>query len=440
MRFLTRSLTGLFLLSLTVGLLAWAGHIVYAAVVARLSDEGFQKEARERVFAVHVVTYETQDISPVLTAFGQVRSQRILELRAPSSGTITTLSEQFVDGGRVTAGEMLMQVNRAEAEAAVARAQADLAQAEAERHDAALAYDLSLEELDAAEERARLQEAALARQRDLRTRGVGTEAAIEAAELTLSAARQTVLAQRRAVAQADARRASAETGIARSRIDLSEAERALADTSLFAAFSGTLGEVTVVEGGLVANNERLGVLTDPTRLEVSFRVSAAQYARLLDTDGQLVSATIEVRLGVIGADLISSGTLSRESATVGDDQTGRLLFARLEPAPTLRPGDFVEVQVREPKLSNVARLPATALGPLDRVLVIGDDERLKEVAVTLLRRQGDDVLVRTEDLNGAAVVAARTPLLGAGIKVRPIRQGSEAAGHLRSTGNAGSGG
>jgi hypothetical protein len=41
--------------------------------------------------------------------------------------------------------------------------------------------------------------------------------------------------------------------------------------------------------------------------------------------------------------------------------------------------------------------------------------------VTLLRRQGDDVIVRNPQLFGREVVVARTPVLGAGIKVNPLR-------------------
>ena len=40
--------------------------------------------------------------------------------------------------------------------------------------------------------------------------------------------------------------------------------------------------------------------------------------------------------------------------------------------------------------------------------------------VDLVRRQGDDVLVRARELEGRRVVAERTPLLGAGILVRDI--------------------
>ncbi|MEL6588269.1 MAG: efflux transporter periplasmic adaptor subunit, partial [Pseudomonadota bacterium] len=40
--------------------------------------------------------------------------------------------------------------------------------------------------------------------------------------------------------------------------------------------------------------------------------------------------------------------------------------------------------------------------------------------VQLVRRQGEDVLVRARGLTGQQIVAERSPLLGAGIKVRPL--------------------
>ncbi|MFY9246723.1 MAG: efflux transporter periplasmic adaptor subunit, partial [Roseicyclus sp.] len=69
----------------------------------------------------------------------------------------------------------------------------------------------------------------------------------------------------------------------------------------------------------------------------------------------------------------------------------------------------------------VARLPATAYGSDGRILVLGEEDRLQSVAVTLVRRQGDDVLLRAPGLDGREVVLARTPVLGDGIRINPIR-------------------
>jgi hypothetical protein len=75
----------------------------------------------------------------------------------------------------------------------------------------------------------------------------------------------------------------------------------------------------------------------------------------------------------------------------------------------------------EPPLAGVAALPAAALGADGTVLALGADDRLEAIPVTLERRQGDVVILSGAALNGREVVAERSPLLGAGIKVRPVR-------------------
>ena len=90
MRFLRHSLTGLFLVALTLALLAYAGSLVRGAVEARLSSEPNIPRARERVFAVNVVQAQLETITPELTAFGEVASQRSLEIRAASAGPCQT--------------------------------------------------------------------------------------------------------------------------------------------------------------------------------------------------------------------------------------------------------------------------------------------------------------------------------------------------------------
>ncbi len=420
MRFLRRSLVGLFLLAVTLGILAWAGQTFYAALQARWAQEDFVPVARERVFAVNVVTVEPSTIIPELTAFGEVRSRRTLDLRASAGGRIVDLAPVFEDGGAVEAGQFLARIDPQDAQAALDISRTDLAEAEAELRDSRRGLDLARDELAAAEQQAKLRDQALDRQRSLSSRGVGTDAAVEVAELAASAAVQAVLSRRQAVAAAEARVDQAGTALERRRIALSEAERGLANTEIFAAFAGTLADVAVVEGGLVANNERLAALVDATALEVAFRVSTPQYARLLNERGRLIEAEVDVSLDIFGVDLATTGHITRESAAVGEGQTGRLLFARLDGAKGFRPGDFVTVRIRETPLNDVALLPASAVGAAASVLVVGDDDRLEEIAVPVLRRQGDAVIVPAGDLVGRRIVSERSPLLGVGIKVRPI--------------------
>jgi multidrug efflux pump subunit AcrA (membrane-fusion protein) len=421
MRFLKRSLTGIFLLSVTLSLFAWAGFTVFTAVQERMNAEERQRPARERVFAANVMTLTPSTVTPEMALFGEVRSRRSLEIRASSGGSLTEVAPEFVEGGTVVAGQLLARIDPIDAELARDRTLTDLADAEAELRDAQNAVTLASDEVAAAVEQADLRQRAFERQRDLRDRGVGTEAAVETAELSASSARQSVLSRRQALAQAEARVSQAQTRLARAQIAVTEAERRVADTEIRAGFSGTLSGVSVVEGGLVSNNERLGVLVDPTALEVSFRVSTTQYSRLIDDTGALTQAPVTVVLDVLGIDLQAQGKLTRESAEVGDGQTGRLLFAQLEDVRGFRPGDFVSVKAAEPPLNRVAQIPAAALAADNTVLVLGDEDRLERAEVQLLRRQGDDVIIRARGLNGREIVAELSPLLGEGIRVRPLR-------------------
>ncbi len=420
MQFLRRSLVGVFLLAVTLAIFAWAGNTVRVAVQDRLNAEPRSFPQRERVLSVNVVTVTPETIAPELVVFGQLSSATTVDVRALSSGTILEVSENFVDGGRVTEGEVLVRIDPRDAQSSLDRVAADLRDAEAEARDAERALVLAEDELAAAVDQAALRQQALTRQQDLEQRGVGTAAAIETAELALSSARQAVLSSRQAEAQAQARLDQAATRLDREKLNLEDATRILADTEIRAPFSGTMADVTVATGVRVTANERLGELIQKDDLEVSFRLSTAQYSRLVGDDGTLANAPITVTLEAQGLTLMADGQISRESALVGEGQTGRLLFASIDTSAALRPGDFVTVTVTEPELRGVARVPATAIGANETALVLGDENRLEEVAVTLLRRQGDDVLIRAREIYGRQIVAERSPLLGQGIAVQPI--------------------
>ncbi len=425
MRFLRQSLTGLFLLTVTAALLLVAGQMIFGAFSERMARENRPPQGRERVFAVNVQVAVPETIVPELVAFGEVRSRRSLEVRAKASGTIVTLSSDFVDGGDVRQGDVLLQVDPTSAEFALKRALNDLSDAEAEQRDADRDLELAHAELASAQQQAALRRKALDRQSDLFDREVGTTAAVETAELAVASADQAVVVRRQAVAQSEARIDQAVTRLDRARIALAEAERALAETTIHAGFSGILSEVSVVKGRLVSLNEKTATLIDAEALEVAFRVSTPQYVRLLDGDGRLRDAEVKAVLDVMGQDLTATGVVTRESAVVEEGDTGRKVFARLDAPSGLKPGDFVTVLVREAALQNVVSLPATALDAQGRVLVVAANNRLDAVPVLLLRRQGDKILVAGAAIAGQKVVTRLTPLLGPGVQVKPLVAGGQ---------------
>lgn len=421
MRFFTRALTGLFLFSISVALLAVAVWTVVGAVQERQANDSRNAPHRERVYAAHVIPYETGTIAPTLTVFGEVRSRRTLELRTAVAGRVIDLSPALIEGGVVSEGDLLLRIDPADAMSSREVAAANLRQSQAELRDAEAGVELAQADLNAATAQAVLQSNSLQRQQDLLDRGASTTAAVEAAEMSATSAEQSVVSRRLALAQAETRRFLALTTLERDRIELADAERELRETEIRAEFDGVLTDVTASTGRLLAQNEQIATLIDPNALEVSFRVSTAQYARLLNGSGALPNLPATVSLDVLGHDIQALATLTREAGSVQTGQSGRLIFADLHEPGGLRTGDFVSVEITEAELHNVAALPVTVLDNNGNVLALTAESRLEAVPVTVLRNQRDEILIRAPALEGRELVQRVTPILGAGVLLNPIR-------------------
>ncbi|TRW99320.1 HlyD family efflux transporter periplasmic adaptor subunit [Paracoccus sp. M683] len=444
MRFLLRSLGGLFITAVTIGLLFLAAFQIWAALEQARTGGPGGRPMQEQAFTVQLVTLTPATVHPVMQVFGTVESRRRLELRAGASGRITFLSPDLHEGGLVAAGQRLVQTDPSAAQAALDTGLAAQAEAQAALEDARRDVLIATDDLAAARIQAELRRAAFDRQRSLADRGLGTSTDRETAELAASGAEQAVLSRQSALANAQSAVSTAELAVRRNQIDLTEARRTLDLTEVRASFAGRVTDVAVVEGGLVSQNEQLAQILDPDALEVQIPLSLQQYSRLVVGDAVLVGTPVRIVLDGSAGRIAVDAHLDRAAASVAEGAAGRTVFARLDqPDPRLRPGDFVTVEIDEPPLANAAVIPAAAVGADGAVLVVGADDRLGAYPVSVLRRQGDDVVIAVSaELVGARIVAERAPQLGTGILVRDaaapqpdqgasqqaLRQGAQADG------------
>ena len=434
MRFLLRGLTGLALTLATLGFIGWGAWTLYEA--RQSADGGRDRGPRERAFAVAVDVLSPVSMTPRTRAYGEVEAWRKLALRAAAEGEIVEVAPIFRDGAAVAKGDLLFLIDPAEAEADFADAEAAVAEAEAEEAEAVEALEVAKLELEAAARQKELRAQALERQRTLKERGIGTDAAVETAELAYSSAAQSVSSRRAALVAATKRVERAALSIRRSEIARDETARDLADTRQTAPFSGLLSDVDIFLGERVTGNETLGVLIDPAALEVKFQVSNADFSRLIGREGRLVEAPVIVTLTLGDRDVETQGSVARVSAVSDRDSGGRVLYARLETGPEtlLRPGDFVTVDVTEPEVANVAVVPASAVSRDGRILILDKDDRIREVSAEIVRRIGERIALRGVPF-GDRYVRERQPQLGPGVQVRPVQaNGAKAAG--RPTGSS----
>ena len=115
MRFIVRGIVGLLLLTLTVGFVTIG--VIRFMTADDTEESGRPGNAEERAFVVNVVILERVTAEPGITAYGEVRSWRTLELRTATGGRVVELSDSFRDGAAVEAGALLFAIDPAEARA-----------------------------------------------------------------------------------------------------------------------------------------------------------------------------------------------------------------------------------------------------------------------------------------------------------------------------------
>lgn len=417
MRFIARSIFGALILSAcaAVLMLGWSS---YSTAKQSAGDGRPKRAAPERIYTVRDHTLTPITVTPTMTTFGEIGAWRILELRATTAGRIVDIAPDLREGVQTRAGETLVRIDPTNLRSREADTLTVLADARSGQTEANQSFALARADLEAAIGQLKLRRSAVERQKDLASRGIVSAATVETAQLAASTAEQAVVSRRSAYVAAKQRVSQAATNIQRAQLDLESARRDSADTTIAAPFDGLLTEINATLGSLVSANERLARLIDMRSLEASFRVSDAQYARLLTADGKLAPLQAVVTLKLGDRSVKVRATLDRPAAMVGAEG-GRTIYARIDASAEtpMRPGDFVRVEVTEPPIDQVAEIPARAATEAGEIFLIGEDGRLKAHQAKVLRRLPGTLIVSSVPF-GAKIVAERRPQLGEGIKVQ----------------------
>lgn len=417
MRFVARTIWGALIALACAGVLVF-GASSFSTAKQSAGDGRPKRAAPERIYTVRDVTLTAVTATPTMQAFGEIQAWRVLELRAAAAGRIVDIAPDLREGMRTNAGETLVRIDPADLRAREADTLTVLADARSQQTEADQSLALARADLEAALSQLRLRRSALERQQDLAARGIVAATTVETAQIAASTAEQAVVSRRSAYVAAKQRVSQAATAIERATLNAQTARRDSADTAVTAPFDGILTEVNATLGSLVNTNETLARLIDMRSLEAAFRVSDAQYARLLADNGSLAPLTAMVSLNLGERVVEARATLDRPAATIGAEG-GRTIYARIEAASDtpMRPGDFVGVTITERPLDQVAEIPARAATEDGRIFLIGEEGRLTEHRARILRRLSDTLIV-TDVPFGEKIVAERRPQLGTGIKVQ----------------------
>ncbi len=372
----------------------------------------------EQPWLVTAAKVGLSDIQPRLQLYGEIVAGREVELRALVAGEVVTVADEFVDGGSLHRGDMIIAIDdfdyRAkydELSAQVREAKARLEEIKARRksHAAALRRDLEM---------VKLHQRDVERMTALSGRGTVSDKKMDTAHMALTQQQKAAEMRQSDLAAEAAHIRQQEAVINRLNVGLRRAKRDLQRVRLTAPFDGFLADVQAQVGKRLSANDRVARLIDAGRLEARVTLSDRQYGRLV-SDGALAGRRVEITWQVGGHSFTYAGRLDRIGARIDSASGGVQVFIRLEGidlSKPLRPGAFVTVTMPDRTFRGVAQLPESALYDSNTVYVV-QGERLEKRAVELVARVGNDVLLRGEIRNGEQVITTRFAEIGPGQKV-----------------------
>lgn len=336
---------------------------------------------------VRFVTADPQPLALSVSTQGTVQAERQINLTAQVSGRVVAVHENFAAGSFFRAGERLLQIETADYEVAIARAESQLAAAQ---------------------------------QRLAEEEGLARQAKREWRELGTSKANALFLREPQLV--------SARAALKAAEADLRAAKLNLARTSLSLPFDGRLVSKAVDVGQFVAAGTAVAAAYGTERMQVRLPVTDRQLA-LLDLplswdDRERPGPAVVLRAVVAGEPRQWQGRIARTDASI--DVDSRVLYAvavvdqpfaqgASQDVP-LTPGLFVEAEIEGVPLSGLTRLPRSALQNDGTVLLVGAESRLASRIVATRYSDGRHAWVQGLE-PGDRVVATGGGVLYAGMTV-----------------------
>lgn len=350
-------------------------------------------ENRETVWNVagKAVTYDIYQ--PRITAFGELRARREVQLRAQVSGEVVSTEAGFENGALVNKGDVLLRIDPFNYQTRLDEAKAQLKGAQALLTERRAAANLARQDMKRAQE---LFEKGTVSKKTLDDRKT---------DYTIKKARRDQQA----------------SVVDRQKVAVKRAQRDLDNTTITAPFDGHVGNINVRAGRVVGPNEPLAVLLDADAYEVVFNLSDAAYGRFLARNSDVIGRVLDVQWTVGTQKMKLQAVIERVGAQISQTTRGVDIFARVKGdiPSNLRGGAFVDIVLKAQPLPAVMVIPKDAIYEGNRIF-IAENGRMAERVLQNPIDLGRHVAVREGLAVGDIVVLTRFNEAAPGVAVRLV--------------------
>ncbi|MDF7807696.1 efflux RND transporter periplasmic adaptor subunit [Pontiellaceae bacterium B12219] len=356
------------LISILVGILLLAGSIIGAILFVKTKPEAERRRGMSSMIpVVETLPLSIADQPLRISCLGTVIPDKFAALQAEVSGRIVSVADNLVEGNRVQKGDVLIEIESADYELALAQAEANLLTAQSNLRIEEGQQDVVRNELDL------MDSAQTEDYRDLLLREPqlkSAQAAVKSAELAVESA-QLNLERTKIRAPFDAVIVSAD-----------------ADIGDYAQSAKTLIELAATDRYFIRASVPLSALdslpmlgTQPYSAEIALSDEStrpAQTHRLLP-------------------DLSDTGRMARILLAVNSP------YADAESRPLLL-NEVVRVNITGETARNAALIPRKYLRDGNVVWTIDSENKLRILPVELLQGYADEVLIRIDPPTGTELV------------------------------------
>lgn len=322
---------------------------------------------------VEIKTLERQDYQILLRSQGTVEPRTQSNLVSEVRGKVTRISSSFVEGGFFKKGDTLLTLDDQDYRAALAVAQADLAQAE----------------IALTQERARAAQA----QRDWERLGGGGEA--------------NELVTRKAFVD------SAKASVAAAKARLKQANIDLKRTRITAPYDGRILQKSVDVGQFVNVGTTLASVFAVDFAEIKLPLTDSAFQRLQKTQSDASGFATTAKLYAHSKEW--DARIVRMAGTVDTQSRQKSIIAQIDDPyglnnnnkVPLEVGSFVDATLAGERLQGVFVIPSSAVRE-GRFVLIEEDKKLKRIAINPIWSSQNEVVVDSELEAGMRLIT--TPL------------------------------